>query len=115
MENMENDYLQGGGTYPKTVAAAFNLLVNWKHDPRNLMHSVDMTNDGVSFAIIKSGQEDKDAEGVTMETSGSSTQQSKKGRKNKHGKERELLKYKCSHCSKYRHYPTHCHGMSLHD
>jgi hypothetical protein len=30
VENVENDYLQECGTYPKTVAAAFNLLVNWK-------------------------------------------------------------------------------------
>jgi len=68
---MENDYLQGHGAYPKTMATAFNLLVNWKQDPRNLMHSVGVTNDGVSFANIEGGW-DEDDEGITMATSGSS-------------------------------------------
>ena len=113
VENMENDYLQGRSPYPKTVASAFNLLANWKQDPRNLMHSDGVTNDGVLFAIIESGWEDEDAEGVTMATSRSSTQQSKNGGKSKHRKERDMSKYKCGHCGEYGHYPTHCDGTRL--
>ena len=31
LEDLENDYLQGQDHWPKTLAAAFNLLTNWKH------------------------------------------------------------------------------------
>ena len=101
VENMENDYLQGRGAYPKTMATAFNLLVNWKQDPRNLMHSVGVTNDGVSFANIEGGWDEN--EGITMATSG----------KNKRGKERDMSKFKCGRCGEYGHYPTHCDGTRL--
>ena len=113
MENMENDYLQGCSTYPKTLAAAFNLLVNWKQDLRNLLCSVGVTKDSVSFTTIESGWEDENAEGVTMATSESSTKQGKKGGKNKRRKERDISKYKCGHCGEYGHYPTHCDGTRL--
>jgi hypothetical protein len=95
MENMENNSLQGCGTYPKTMAAAFNL-VNWKQDPRDLMCIVGVTSNGISFATIEGSKEHEDAkDGVTMTTSRSST---KKSTKRKHGKERDMLKYKCGCC-----------------
>jgi hypothetical protein len=52
IESLENDYSQGVINYPKTVTAAYNLLTNWKHDPRNLVRSVCATSDGVSFANV---------------------------------------------------------------
>ena len=37
IENLENEFLQGRNNYPKTVTSAYNLLINWKQDPRNLL------------------------------------------------------------------------------
>ena len=76
------------------------------------MHSVGVTNDGVSFANIEGGW-DEDDEGITMATSGYTTQQSRNGGKNKHGKERDMSKFKCGRCGEYGHYPTHCDGTRL--
>jgi hypothetical protein len=52
IEEIENTYIQGQNRYPPTVTAAYNLLVNWKQDPRNFMQSVGPSNDGVSFATM---------------------------------------------------------------
>ena len=52
IENMENDYLQGQNNYPSTITTAYNLLTNWKQDPRNLVRTIGPVNDGVSFANI---------------------------------------------------------------
>jgi hypothetical protein len=46
IEEIENTYIQGQNRYPLTVTAAYNLLVNWKQDPRNVMQSVGPSNDG---------------------------------------------------------------------
>ena len=40
IENMENAFLQGQDTYPKTINNAYNLIANWKQDPRNLMRAI---------------------------------------------------------------------------
>jgi hypothetical protein len=111
VENMENDYLQ---EHPKTVAAAFNLLVNWKQDPRNLVCSVGVTNDGVSFTNIDGAEGDQDyEEGVTRTTSGSSTPSKKTSKGSRFGKERDMSKFKCGCCGKYGHHPTHCDGTRI--
>jgi hypothetical protein len=58
IESLENDYLQGRDNYPTTLTSAYNLLTNWKQDPRNLMRSIGPVNDGVSFATTD-GTKDK--------------------------------------------------------
>lgn len=53
IENLENDFLQGQNSYPKTVTAAYNLITNWKQDIRNLMRAIGpIVNDGVNFANV---------------------------------------------------------------
>jgi hypothetical protein len=49
VENLENDVLQGRNVYPETLTAAYNLLTNWKQDPRNQLCGVGATNNGVSI------------------------------------------------------------------
>ena len=34
---LENDFLKGSNEYPKTMMATYNLLVNWKQEPQNMM------------------------------------------------------------------------------
>ena len=58
IEGLENDYLQGQNNYPANLTSAYNLLTNWKQDPRNLMRSIGPINDGVSFTTTD-GKKDK--------------------------------------------------------
>ena len=95
IENLENEYLQGMNNYPKTVDAAFSLLINWKQDPRNLMRGLGATNDGVSFANI-----DVDDEGVALSTSGGSRKQRKAPV--------DKTKITCRRCGQKGHYPSEC-------
>jgi Zinc knuckle len=53
--DIENAFIQGQNRYPTTITAAYNLLVNWKQDPRNFIQSLGPTNDGVSFATTGDG------------------------------------------------------------
>jgi hypothetical protein len=46
MEDLENFYVQGMDKFPKTMADAYNLLVNWKQNPQNYMRVVDGSMDG---------------------------------------------------------------------
>ena len=52
IEDLENDYLQGKDHYPKTLVAAYNVLMGWKQDPRNSGRPlVGPFNDGVQFVM----------------------------------------------------------------
>ena len=35
IEDLENDFSQGQDNYPKTVSAAYSLLINWKQEHLN--------------------------------------------------------------------------------
>ena len=48
LENLENDFTAGNDNYPKTLTDAYNMLLEWKDDPRLLMRMAG--NDGISFA-----------------------------------------------------------------
>jgi hypothetical protein len=53
IEDMENGYLQGHNNFPTTLSSAYNLLANWKQDPRNSGRvNSNMTNYGVAFTNI---------------------------------------------------------------
>jgi hypothetical protein len=95
IENLENDFLQGRNSYPKNLTASYNLLINWKQDPRNLMRSVGVTNDGVSFANID-GDDDG---GVSLNTNGG-------GRRRKGPPDKS--KITCRRCGEKGHYPSEC-------
>ena len=56
IQDLENDFLQGQDNYPKMITAAYNLLTNWKQDPRNAMR--DIVNDGVSCANVDAARRD---------------------------------------------------------
>jgi hypothetical protein len=107
LENLENDYLQGRNSYPKTVTAAFNLLTNWKQDPRNLVRSVGVSNDGVSFTNVGGTDDGEDDNAdVAMNTVGT-----KSGGKAKRGK--DMSKFKCRRCGEMGHYPSECDNERL--
>jgi hypothetical protein len=74
IENKESDYLQGQNNHPRTVNAAFTLLVNWKQGSRNIMPTVGVNNDGVAFTNMEctSNEEYDDKQGITLSYTGGS-------------------------------------------
>ena len=48
LEKLENDFTAGNNNYPKTLTDAYNMLLEWKDDPRLLIRMAG--NDGISFA-----------------------------------------------------------------
>ena len=48
LEKLENDFTAGNDNYPKTLTDAYNMLLEWKDDPRLLIRMAG--NDGISFA-----------------------------------------------------------------
>ena len=47
LEKLENDFTAGHDNYPKTLTDSYNMLLEWKDDPRLLMRMAG--NDGISF------------------------------------------------------------------
>jgi hypothetical protein len=58
VKDLENDFTQGRDNYPKTLVDAYNLLVHWKQDPRNLMRVLGTSNDGVAFTNVGDDEEE---------------------------------------------------------
>ena len=65
IEELENSYLKGNkNEYPKTVTDAYNLLLNYKNDPRNHLGGNSSSGDGTfSFKIL-----DEENFGVSLNT-----------------------------------------------
>jgi hypothetical protein len=82
IREMENSYLNGLDNYPRTITAAYNLLVNWKGDPgRQPRHVVS---DGVAFTN----------NGVALVNPGCP--------------KRDMATIDCRNCGEYGHYTTDC-------
>jgi hypothetical protein len=56
IEDLENDYIQKNNKYPKTLVEAYNLLIHWKQDPKNLMRILGSTSNGVAFTNVREEQ-----------------------------------------------------------
>ena len=68
LEDLENDFTQGRDNYPATLQQAYSLLVHWKQDPRNIVHLIGGTNNGVAFTNV--GTETSDWGGNNSWTGG---------------------------------------------
>jgi hypothetical protein len=84
IEDLENDFIRGVDKYPKTLVAAYNLLVHWKQDPKNLMRILGSTNEGVAFAHV--GEPDPKPKRPPNDKSG----------------------IECYHCHIFGHYSNEC-------
>jgi hypothetical protein len=72
---MENNFTIKIDKWPKTVIEAYNLLIHWKQDPRNLLRVLGSSSDGVAFANIdddetKPGKGKKDKSHITCHKCG---------------------------------------------
>jgi Zinc knuckle len=99
VEDMENDYLQGRDNFPKSLTAAYNLLTNWKQDPRYAMRYIGPANDGVSFTNVDGAGQDED---VALLNTG------KKGTDKQKGNTRDKSHITCHKCNEQGHYANEC-------
>jgi hypothetical protein len=96
MEDLKNSYLLGQNNYPTNLTDAYNLVVNWSQDPRNMVHYGAGPNDGVVFAHNTEESEEEIEEqddGVALANLG-------KNNNKKH--------ITCFICKKRGHYHTQC-------
>ena len=49
IEELENSYLHGTNHYPNNIKSAFNLLVNWKYNPR--LHLIPLSKPSVGSEV----------------------------------------------------------------
>ena len=70
LAELENDYLKGSDQYPKTMVAAYNLLVNYKIDMTRV--GATASSDGMAFTNVDGDSEDGDEanEGTTLAMQG---------------------------------------------
>lgn len=94
IEDTENGFLKTHSGYPETVNDAYNLLVNWKQDPRNYAQVVGGS-DGVSFNTVGD-------DGITLNT---------QGRRSAPGKGKnapDISTITCFKCGEKGHYSPDC-------
>ena len=69
LEKLENDFTAGHDNYPKTLTDAYNMLLEWKDDPRLLMRMAG--NDGISFTTTTTeANDEQDNEEQDIEVEG---------------------------------------------
>ncbi len=83
-----NNFIQGQDRYPKTVTAAYNLLLHWKQNPQNLMRAFGaLGNSGIAFTNME------EEEGTTLANIG--------------GK-RDKSSITCFNCNERGHFSNKC-------
>jgi hypothetical protein len=101
IEDIENDFLQKRNNYPDTIAGAYNFLINCKQDPRNLVCSVGVSNDGVSFTNVDGPPDDDDDANNDPEVI-----MNNNGNTGKQNRTKDKSKYTCHCCGQKGHYPS---------
>ena len=65
LEKLENDFTAGHDNYPKTLTDTYNMLLEWKDDPRLLMRMAG--NDGISFTTTTTTTETNEEQHTELE------------------------------------------------
>jgi hypothetical protein len=102
LQDLENDHLQGQDNYPKTITAAYNMLTNWKQDPRSITRLGD-ANDGVSFTNV-----DMEVAGTVEEPSDGGVTLTTDGTVQKPAKDKSHVT--CHRCREKGHFANECDG-----
>eukprot|EP00978_Attheya_sp_CCMP212_P022463 scaffold67031_cov55-Attheya_sp.AAC.1 len=99
IEDLENDFLQGQDNYPKTVSAAYSLLINWKQEHHvHTMRVLKSNSDGVNFANVDI--ENENEPGTALTTNGEDTTVG--------NADKDKSRIKCYRCKKMGHYSNEC-------
>jgi hypothetical protein len=96
IEDLDNDFTQRRDNYPETLVDAYNLLVHWKQDPRNLMRALGTNNDGVAFANVDADE----ASSLSTLTSTDNRQQARA--------RQDISHITCHKCGIRGHYTSNC-------
>ena len=57
---LENNFLKESNEYPWTMTAAYNLLMNWKQDPGNVLNLTSGDSTCVAFMNVNASNDDDD-------------------------------------------------------
>ena len=119
LEKLENDFTAGNDNYPKTLTDAYNMLLEWKDDPRLLIQMAG--NDSISFATNMT--EPNQEHGACMDstqneetpTTYANTTMGQKGRGcgggrcgGRGGRGNANDNIQCFRCRAMGHYASHC-------
>ena len=119
LEKLENDFNAGNDNYPKTLTDAYNMLLEWKDDPRLLMRMAG--NDGISFTtnmiepndeqdIDPGSHEQRDTDAThantTLGNGGRGRGSGRTGGRGGHGGNRSNIQ--CFRCGAMGHYASEC-------
>ena len=119
LEKLENDFTAGHDNYPKTLTDAYNMLLEWKDDPRLLMRMAG--NDGISFATTTAEtneEQDIEIEGThsketdtthantTLGQGGRGRASGRNGGRGGRGGDRSNIQ--CFRCGAMGHYESQC-------
>ena len=119
LEKLENDFTAGNDNYPKTLTDAYNMLLEWKDDPRLLMRMAG--NDGISFAthtLDPSEEQNTDPEttkhkenetthaNTTLGNGGRGRGPGRNGGRGSHGSNRNNIQ--CFRCGAMGYYASEC-------
>ena len=119
LEKLENDFTAGHENYPKTLTDAYNMLLEWKDDPRLLMQMAG--SNGISFTttMTRTNEEQNiEAEGtrpketetthtnITLGQGGRGRVGGRNGRRVGRGSNRDNIQ--CFRCGAMGHYASQC-------
>jgi hypothetical protein len=93
LDDLENAYLHGRDEYPRTLTAAYNLLLHWMNSIKTHEGTNNTVSEGVAFTNIAA---DEDSEQETTLTTDSQTEI------------RDISHITCFNCGEKGHYASDC-------
>jgi hypothetical protein len=93
LEDLENSYLQGRDECPRTMTAAYNLMVHWRNSTKVTESTGNPGGEGVAFTNVTADEDSKQGTALTTE-----------GQLEK----RDISHITCFNCGEKGHYSSDC-------
>jgi hypothetical protein len=65
LDDLENAYLYGRDEYPRTLTAAYNLLVHWRNSMKTTESTSNTMSEGVAFTNVAADEDNKQEMALT--------------------------------------------------